>query len=289
MNPRVFLDISCNRGPPERMEIELFANFVLKTAENFRALCVGDKGNGKNTGNPLHYKGCVFDIIFKGSVAQALLGKAYMEELFQNLDLIHSGPGILSMSNDGPNKNGSRFLDGCHVVFGKVIKGMEIVQHIDQFGTSTGMPSGLVVITDCGEIPDDITCNLIKFLPFVTPPGPVVNTDSGEDKKSNVTEFLFGIPPVRIVITDGGEDKKRSVIESDNPHSCSASEAKVQKDNYSKEDKLSDDKLEATLKNNELVTNSNDMKVTPEKPSSSSNPHQHSDDVSQFRFADTFL
>ncbi|KAJ0453481.1 putative peptidylprolyl isomerase [Helianthus annuus] len=163
-------------------------------------------------------------------ILEALLGKAYMEELFQNLDLIHSGPGILSMSNDGPNKNGSRFLltfsrqrflDGCHVVFGKVIKGMEIVQHIDQFGTSTGMPSGLVVITDCGEIPDDITCNVIKFLPFVTPPGPVVNTDGGEDKKSNVTEFLFGIPPVRIVITDGGEDKKHNVIESDNPHSSS--------------------------------------------------------------------
>ncbi|KAL9992588.1 putative peptidylprolyl isomerase [Helianthus debilis subsp. tardiflorus] len=216
-----------------------------------------------------------------GTVGESIYGGTFPDE---NLDLIHSGPGILSMSNDGPNKNGSRFLltfsrqrflDGCHVVFGKVIKGMEIVQHIDQFGTSTGMPSGLVVITDCGEIPDDITCNVIKFLPFVTPPGLVVNTDGGEDKKSNMTEFLFGLPPVRIVITDGGEDKKRNVIESDNPHSCSvrevASEAKVQEDNYSKEHKLSDDKLEATLK------------ITPEKPSSSSNPHQHSDDLSQFR------
>ncbi|XP_076930828.1 uncharacterized protein LOC143595776 [Bidens hawaiensis] len=69
-NPRVFLEISINKSPPQRLVIELFADVVPKTAENFRALCVGDKGNGISTGKPLHYKGCVFFQIIKGFFAQ---------------------------------------------------------------------------------------------------------------------------------------------------------------------------------------------------------------------------
>lgn len=69
-NPTVFLDISVDRNPAERMEIELFADVVPKTAENFRALCTGEKGIGDSTQLPLHYKGSFFHRIVKGFVAQ---------------------------------------------------------------------------------------------------------------------------------------------------------------------------------------------------------------------------
>ncbi|XP_076951828.1 peptidyl-prolyl cis-trans isomerase-like, partial [Bidens hawaiensis] len=166
-NPRVFLDISINRSPPQRLVIELFADVLPKTAENFRALCVGDKRNGTTTGKPLHYKGCVFFHIIKGFFAQvctggeSIYGNTFPDE---NFKLDHSGPGILSMANDSPNSNGSRFyisfsrqlfLDGCHVVFGKVIEGLETVQNIEKLGTTSGRPIGPVEITDCGEIPRD--------------------------------------------------------------------------------------------------------------------------------------
>ncbi|TQD70067.1 hypothetical protein C1H46_044402 [Malus baccata] len=69
-NPRVFLDVSIDRAPVEQIVIELFADVVPKTAENFRALCTGEKGIGKSTGKPLHYKGSTFHRVIKGFMAQ---------------------------------------------------------------------------------------------------------------------------------------------------------------------------------------------------------------------------
>ncbi|KAH9785645.1 peptidyl-prolyl cis-trans isomerase CYP63 [Citrus sinensis] len=173
-NPLVFLDVSIDGDPVEKIVIELFADVVPKTAENFRALCTGEKGIGKSTGKPLHYKGTMFHRIIKGFMIQtckeqpliglqALVEKVYMEGnllVDENFKLDHNGPGILSMANSGANTNGSQFfitfrrqhhLDGKHVVFGKVVKGLNIVKKIEQVGTGDGKPAQPVKIIDCGE------------------------------------------------------------------------------------------------------------------------------------------
>ncbi|PAN09740.1 hypothetical protein PAHAL_2G048400 [Panicum hallii] len=82
-NPHVFLDISIGGGRPDRITFELFANVVPKTAENFRALCTGEKGIGASTQKPLHFKGMIFHRIVKGFMAQDMVEKAYMAEIFQ--------------------------------------------------------------------------------------------------------------------------------------------------------------------------------------------------------------
>ncbi|XP_057438618.1 peptidyl-prolyl cis-trans isomerase CYP63 isoform X2 [Lotus japonicus] len=170
-NPLVFFDVSIDGDPVERIVIELFASVVPKTAENFRALCTGEKGIGKSTGKPLHYKGTSFHRIIKGFMAQggdfsrgngtggeSIYGGKFADE---NFILKHDGPGFLSMANSGPNTNGSQFfilfkpqphLDRKHVVFGKVAKGLEILKKIEQVGTSDGKPAQPVKIIDCGEI-----------------------------------------------------------------------------------------------------------------------------------------
>ncbi|KAL3849909.1 hypothetical protein ACJIZ3_011791 [Penstemon smallii] len=169
-NPLVFLDVSIDGEPAEKIVIELFADVVPRTAENFRALCTGEKGVGISTAKPLHYKGTTFHRIIKGFMAQggdfskgngtggeSIYGGKFADE---NFKLEHSGPGILSMANGGPNTNGSQFfiifkrqphLDGKHVVFGKVVKGMDVVKKMEVVGTTDGKPSGLVKIIDCGE------------------------------------------------------------------------------------------------------------------------------------------
>ncbi|XVE73042.1 hypothetical protein DITRI_Ditri11bG0086400 [Diplodiscus trichospermus] len=169
-NPLVFLDVSIGGDPAERIVIELFADIVPKTAENFRALCTGEKGIGKSTGKPLHYKGSFLHRIIKGFMAQGgdfskgngtggegIYGGKFADE---NFKLAHDGPGVLSMANSGPNTNGSQFfitfkrqphLDGKHVVFGKVIKGMDVLKKIELVGTGDGKPAQPVKISDCGE------------------------------------------------------------------------------------------------------------------------------------------
>ncbi|XP_043725634.1 peptidyl-prolyl cis-trans isomerase CYP63-like isoform X2 [Telopea speciosissima] len=170
-NPLVFLDTSIDGDPAERIVIELFADVVPKTVENFRALCTGEKGIGTSTGKPLHYKGTIFHRIIKGFMAQggdfskrdgtggeSIYGGKFADE---NFKLLHDGPGLLSMANAGKNTNGSQFfitfkpaqhLDGKHVVFGKVVQGMDIVRKLEQVDTDQqGKPSVPVKIVDCGE------------------------------------------------------------------------------------------------------------------------------------------
>lgn len=172
-NPVVFFDISIGSTPPKRVTFELFKDVVPKTAENFRALCTGEKGTTRS-GKPLHFKGSRFHRVIPGFMCQggdftnhngtggeSIYGERFPDESFMGRAGKHFGPGTLSMANAGPNTNGSQFfictagtdwLNGKHVVFGQVLSGYDHVRSMEAVGSSSGSPRQTVVVTDCGEI-----------------------------------------------------------------------------------------------------------------------------------------
>ena len=166
----MFFDVAIGKAAPSKITFELFNDVVPKTAENFRALCTGEKGMGKS-GKPLHYKGSSFHRIIPqfmlqggdfthgtGVGGESIYGAKFADE---NFKLKHDKPGLLSMANAGPGTNGSQFfittvrtdwLDGKHVVFGQVTSGMDTVKKIEALGTQSGTPREKVTIVDCGEV-----------------------------------------------------------------------------------------------------------------------------------------
>ncbi|XP_051117079.1 peptidyl-prolyl cis-trans isomerase CYP19-3 [Andrographis paniculata] len=172
-NPKVFFDILIGKTKAGRVVMELFADTTPKTAENFRALCTGEKGIGAS-GKPLHYKGSKFHRIIpsfmcqggdftrgNGTGGESIYGAKFDDE---NFNLKHTEPGLLSMANSGPSTNGSQFfittvktpwLDGKHVVFGKVVDGYSVVKEMERVGSSAGSTSVPVVIEESGQISEN--------------------------------------------------------------------------------------------------------------------------------------
>jgi peptidylprolyl isomerase len=170
VNPKVALDVTIGGKPAGTITIELFADVVPKTAENFRALCTGEKGMGKS-GKPLSYEGSAFHRIIPGFMIQggdftrgngtggeSIYGEKFADE---NFKLKHTGPGTLSMANAGPNTNGSQFiitvadtswLDGKHVVFGKVVDGMDVVKKMEEQGSQSGSTKSEVKLASCKQL-----------------------------------------------------------------------------------------------------------------------------------------
>mmetsp|Transcript_4077 Transcript_4077/g.6282 ORF Transcript_4077/g.6282 Transcript_4077/m.6282 type:complete len:181 (-) Transcript_4077:334-876(-) len=163
--PKVYFDMTIGGEDAGRIVMELRADVVPKTASNFYALCTGEKGFG--------YAGSTFHRVIpnfmcqggdftahNGTGGNSIYGAQFNDE---NFELKHTGPGILSMANSGPNTNRSQFflctrqkpltsLDNKHVVFGSVVEGMDVVKTIEAVGSKEGKTTSEVVIAACGAL-----------------------------------------------------------------------------------------------------------------------------------------
>ncbi|KAL8756880.1 MAG: hypothetical protein Q9199_002639 [Rusavskia elegans] len=202
---RVYFDIEIGQKKEGRVTFELYDDIVPKTAENFRALCTGEKGTGKS-GKPLSYKGSIFHRVIKGFMIQggdfttgngtggeSIYGEKFEDE---NFKLKHDKPLLLSMANAGPGTNGSQFfvttvstphLDGKHVVFGEVLDGKGIIRKIENMKTQNDKPQTDVTIADCGQLSGDKAATPKKTPDSTGDPYEDFPEDQGKDIKAPET------------------------------------------------------------------------------------------------------
>jgi len=160
---QVYFDISIGGEPRGRIVFGLFGRMTPKTVENFRALCTGEKGFG--------YKGSRFHRVIKDFMIQGgdftngdgsggkSIYSTICEDEPRDRQLRYRQPGLLSMATTGRQITGSQFfittavtphLEGAHVIFGRVIEGMEVVREIEsQRGSPPPLPC---IIEDSGEL-----------------------------------------------------------------------------------------------------------------------------------------
>jgi len=169
-NPVVFFDVTIGGTTAGRIVVELFADKVPKTAENFRQLCTGEY---RRKDVPLGYLKAPFHRIIKDFMIQGgdfIKGDGtgsmsiYQGEPFKDENFFHkhTKAGLLSMANSGPNTNGCQFfitcikcewLDNKHVVFGAVIDGMLTVRKIENVPClGNSRPKMPVIVVQCGEL-----------------------------------------------------------------------------------------------------------------------------------------
>ncbi|KAL7418659.1 hypothetical protein Q5752_006342 [Cryptotrichosporon argae] len=170
--PRVFFDFTVAEQPLGRVVFELFADVVPKTAENFRLLCAGFPtpagGHLTYAGSPVHRVVAGFmlqggDFTKRnGTGGQSVYGGMFEDERLDGPGSDVDREGLLVMANRGPNTNGSQWfitlapsphLTGKHVVFGRVVAGMQHVKTIGALATdSRDRPLSPVVVAHCGEL-----------------------------------------------------------------------------------------------------------------------------------------
>ena len=171
-NAAVFLDVAVGGTLLGRIRLELFKTQVPRTAENFRQLCTGELKKG---GLSVGYKNVPFHRVIKDFMIQGgdvikgdgtgrvcIYGERFDDEA-AGLQLRHTGAGLLSMANSGPNSNGCQFfltcgkadwLDGKHVVFGRVMddEGLLVLRKLEAVPCNASKPRLECVIAECGEL-----------------------------------------------------------------------------------------------------------------------------------------
>lgn len=174
----VFMDISINDIYVGRITFELFDDIVPDTVENFRTLCSGEKNSKDDI--KLHYRGSKFYRIVPGKIVEGgditrndgRGGRSiwYTEFPDENFEIKHFKAGLLSMANNGPDTNTSKFFitldntfwyDYKHVVFGQMIEGKNVLEKLENIGTENGRPLKTAIIENCGVLSESVKKDLI--------------------------------------------------------------------------------------------------------------------------------